>query len=219
MQSTILFDLDGTLLDSTDAIVGTCFEVFRRKNFKKVISEEDIKSTIGYPLEIMFEMLGADRELALEFMFEYKKIYRQISLSQTFLLPYTLEALEEASKFAKLAIVTTKTGAYTQPLLEHLKIDHFFEALVGREHVQNPKPHPEPILLALEILNIKDTANTWMIGDTKLDLISAKAANIKSIGVLCGYGKISELRPHSNHIFDHSMAAVEFIKNKAQQPN
>lgn len=215
MSLNILFDLDGTLLDSTDAIVGTCFEVFKLKDFHAKISEDDVKETIGYPLEVMFEKLGASPGQALDFMLEYKKIYRQISLSQTYLLPFAIEALEEARSVARLAIVTTKTGAYTEPLLKHLQIDHFFETLIGREHVQNPKPHPEPILLAIETLGIKNTQNTWMIGDTKLDLISAKEANIKSAGVLSGYGKRSDLELFSSHIFNHSLDAVKFIKNNS----
>ena len=211
-DNVILFDLDGTLLDSTDAIVGTCFNVFKNKNFSHNFDDEHIKNLIGYPLETMFEMSNVPDDQVGEFVAEYKRIYRQISFSQTFLLPMAKETLQIASSFARLGIVTTKTGAYTTPLLDHLGIDHFFETLVGREHVVMPKPHPEPILKALEQMGKKIDGNIWMIGDTKLDILAANEANINAAAVLSGYGKKDELEKICEHIFETSFEAINFIK-------
>ena len=98
-------------------------------------------------------------------------------------------------------MVTTKTRMYTMPLLEHFDIAQFFEIVTGRENVQNPKPHPEPILITLEQMNYdKNIDSVWMIGDTKLDLIAANEANVNSIGVLCGYGNEKELREYTDFV-------------------
>jgi len=101
------------------------------------------------------------------------------------------------------------------PLLEHFDIAKHFEIITGRECVENPKPHPEPILKTLEQMNYNPNFhNVWMIGDTKLDLIAAQGANINSVGVLCGYGKELELREYTNFIEINALKAIKFIKNR-----
>ncbi|QOG12313.1 HAD family hydrolase [Arcobacter sp. FWKO B] len=215
MKRIILFDLDGTVIDSTDAIVETFFYVFEKKQLDLGVNDENIKKLIGYPLDIMFEDLGVDKRFVNEFVDEYKLRYRDISKAQTTLLKNAKESLEVASKFARLGVVTTKTGMYSKPLLEHLGIDFYFECLIGREHVQNPKPHPEPIYKAIEQMNVNIKENDiYMIGDTKLDLIASKNAGINGVGVLSGYGTKEELQEHSEWIYNDVLDAVRFIQSK-----
>lgn len=211
-ELVILFDLDGTLIDSTDAIVSTFYHSFVVKSFKFDGSEEDIKNLIGYPLDVMYEQLGVAQEEVNGFVEEYKKRYREISLDMTLILEDAKEALELASQYARLGIVTTKTTQYTIPLLENMGIMNYFECIVGRQEVINPKPHPEPILKAMEMMNITvEDFDIYMIGDTKLDLIAAKKANIKGVGVLCGYGKYGELAKYSDMVEPNSSLAVKRI--------
>ena len=210
----ILFDLDGTLIDSTDAIVSTFKHSFNELAFDFKGDDETIKSLIGYPLDIMYKNLGVEESKVWDFVEAYKNRYRVISKAQTTLLKNAFEAVELASKIARVSVVTTKTRMYTMPLIEHFNISQFFEIVTGRENVQNPKPHPEPILITLEQMNYdKNKDNVWMIGDTKLDLIAANEAKINSIGVLCGYGQEDELKQYTSYIQDDSLKAVEFIKN------
>ncbi|MBI3874221.1 MAG: HAD hydrolase-like protein, partial [Arcobacter sp.] len=63
MQKVILFDLDGTLIDSTEAIVGTFYYTFKKMNFEFHGKNEDIEKLIGYPLETMYQQLGVKNEL------------------------------------------------------------------------------------------------------------------------------------------------------------
>ena len=210
----ILFDLDGTLINSTNAIVSTFKHSFNELNFNFKGDDENIKSLIGYPLDIMYKELGVDESKVWDFVDAYKNRYKIISKEQTTLLEDAYEALELASEIARVSVVTTKTRMYTMPLLEHFNIAQFFEIVTGRENVQNPKPHPEPILITLEQMNYnKDIDTVWMIGDTKLDLIAAKQANVNSIGVLCGYGEKEELKEYTEYIKDNSLSAVRFIKS------
>ncbi|WP_298753623.1 HAD family hydrolase [uncultured Arcobacter sp.] len=212
MENIILFDLDGTLIDSTDAIVSTFHHSFEKMNFDFQGNDEDIKSLIGYPLEIMFMELGVEQELAWDFVDTYKQRYKTISTTKTLLLENAIEALEVASKFARLSIVTTKTGKYTIPLLEHFGILKYFEIVTGREHVENPKPHPEPILKTLEQMNLSKTSNIWMIGDTHLDILCANSAGVNSVAVLCGYGKEEDLKELTSFISKNSLEAVKLIE-------
>ena len=210
----ILFDLDGTLIDSTDAILSTFNHSFKELNFDFRGSDEDIKSLIGYPLDIMYAKLGVDESKVWDFVDAYKNRYRIISREQTTLLENAYEAVELASKIARVSVVTTKTRAYTMPLLEHFNIAQFFEIVTGRENVQNPKPHPEPILTTLEQMNYdKNRDSVWMIGDTKLDLMAARDANINSIGLLCGYGQEEELRKYTNLIETTAFDAIKYLKS------
>lgn len=210
----ILFDLDGTLIDSTQAIVGTFRHAFEVQGKIFQGSDEDIKNVIGYPLDMMFSKLGVKEEKVWDYVDFYKQRYRIVSKQQTTLLEKAHEAVELASKFARLGVVTTKTGLYSIELLEHLGLMHYFETLVGREDVQYPKPHPEPIITALNNMKIdKSLFEIWMIGDTKLDLISANEAKINSIAVTCGYGEKNELKMYSKHVVENALNAVELIKN------
>jgi phosphoglycolate phosphatase len=175
--------------------------------------DEDIKALIGYPLDIMFEKLGVENDFVMEFVGVYKEHYRKIANEKTTLLKNAKEAVELVSKFATLGIVTTKTALYSRELMEHFGLMHRFEVLIGREDVENPKPHAEPILKALEKL---DTQNReiWMIGDTKLDLIAAKNANINSIALLSGYDDEETLKKFTDVIFNDALEAALYLQKR-----
>lgn len=208
-MKTILFDLDGTLIDSTEAILesfGVVYETFG----KQAVDENEVKKLIGYPLDIMFMMLGVHASDAPAYVAAYKEHYRLISRQKTRLLPLAKEAIGHAATIAQLGIVTTKTAHYSEELLEHLGVMHYFRVLIGRESVIHPKPHPEPILKALEYLKA-DPNQTWMIGDTPLDLIAANEAGVLGVGVLCGYGEKNELEKHTTFIFSDTRDAIKMI--------
>ncbi len=210
-KTTILFDLDGTLLDSTDAIL-KCFD----DSFKDVElttpSNEDIKALIGHPLDYMYLHLGIEKERVWEMVDIYKSYYRKRSKAMTHWLPYAKEAIIEASEFARLGVVTTKTGSYSMELLEHMGVMNYFEVVIGRENVIHPKPHPEPILKALNKMRVKDKSDIWMIGDTCMDMVSAKDAKIGSIGVLCGYGTREQLSKCTQYLAPNALSSIRTIK-------
>lgn len=208
----ILFDLDGTLIDSTDAIVNTFKYTFDRHENAHP-EDEAIKALIGYPLDVMFAELGVDKNKVWDYVSTYKERYRVISCAQTELFEFAESTVKNASTFARLGIVTTKTGAYSQVLMEHFNLMQYFEVLVGREHVQNPKPHEEPILKALEQMG-HNAEEVWMIGDTKLDLLSAKNAKVSPIGVLSGYGTKEALEKYTELVFSDAYEAVKYLKKR-----
>ena len=205
----ILFDLDGTLIDSTEAILEGFRVVFEKFN-KTYPGDAEVKKLIGLPLDVMFSHLGI-KENVLDYVNEYKKHYRKISKEKTVLLPGAEEAIRLASTFARLGIVTTKTALYSKELLKHFGVMDYFEVLIGREDVTNPKPHPEPILKALHLMNAnKETS--WMIGDTCLDMVSAKDAGINYVGVKFEYESEENLKKCADIVKKDVFDAVKYIK-------
>jgi phosphoglycolate phosphatase len=86
-----------------------------------------------------------------------------------------------------------------------------FEVLIGRENVQNPKPHPEPVLKALHEMK-SNKENAWMIGDTCLDMVSAKEAGIKYVGVRWEYEDLHNMKKCAEILKEDVLEAVKFIK-------
>jgi phosphoglycolate phosphatase len=208
----ILFDLDGTLIDSTEAILESFGVAF--KTFGQAVPEDKlIEAEIGHPLDVMFPTLGVPTEEVDAYVHAYKMHYREISCAKTVLLPEAKEAVELAAKYATLGVVTTKTAKYSIELLEHMGLMSYFDVLIGREDVINPKPNPEPIQKALAKLP-SDTSEIWMIGDTCMDMLAAKAANVGSVGVTCGYGTVASLEKCTDNIYQNALEAVRFIAKR-----
>jgi len=209
LNKTILFDLDGTLIDSTSAILDG-FDTAFKAHGKDAPNHDELKSLIGHPLDVMFARLGAPQNLIDDYIKAYKVRYEQIYLAQTSLLPFAKDAVDLASSIADVGVVTTKTSKFSEILLENLGVLNFIKVVVGRDDVLNPKPNAEPVNLALAKLG-KDKRNAFMIGDTHMDLMAAKNASIKGIGLTCGYADAQSLKEYSDLIFQNAYEAVKFL--------
>jgi phosphoglycolate phosphatase len=194
MQKILLFDLDGTVIDSTEAIVESFLRTF--KHFGVEAPEpQTILPQIGHPLFDMFVNLGVDSAKAQEYVLEYKKNYQQVHTKKTKLLPGAKEAIELADKSgARMGVVTTKTGKFAIELLEHFGVMHYFEVLIGSEDVKKHKPDPEPLEKALELMGVTKRNSVYMIGDTCMDMQAAQNAGVEGVAVEFKYSSLDALK-------------------------
>lgn len=215
-KAIILFDLDGTLIDSTPAILASFRFACTEQGFASP-QDKTIIQFIGHTLEDMFLGIGVQKEKVWDFIESYRKFYRANMEQGTKLLEHAREAIELAFSFAHLAVVTTKRADFSTKLLESFGVLHYFSVVIGIENVRNPKPSSEPILKALDSLYESKgqipKQDCFMIGDTELDLQAAMNAGINGIGVLCGYGSEQSLQRFCMPIHHNTYLAVQALKS------
>ncbi|MGI0439966.1 HAD family hydrolase [Helicobacter himalayensis] len=216
-EAVILFDLDGTLIDSTPAIVESFLHAYKVHNVPPP-TREGIVQSIGHTLDSMFAQNGVKSEEIESYVSAYRECYRARMEEGTTLLGGAKEAILQAYSFATLGVVTTKRGDFSAKLLESFGVLEYFAIVLGIEKVEKPKPDSEPILKALEWIEANlgrsiAREKCFMVGDTILDLQAAKNANINGIGVLCGYGSKQSLESFNTPLCKNALEAVAFVKN------
>jgi phosphoglycolate phosphatase len=213
-MGAILIDVDGTLVDSREPILESFNWAFEQMGLPTPPSEEVVK-LIGHPLDQMFRSLGVKGEKEVkELVSLYKTHYLTIHLDKTRLIPGVREGVELAYQIAPLGIVTTKTRKYTEILLERLGLLSYFKVVIGREDVANLKPHPEPVLKAIDRLGV-DPEKSFFIGDTCLDMWSGAGAGVTPVGVTTGYG-VGELSRCAPYLFPTLPKAIEWIYRRRE---
>lgn len=176
----LLFDFDGTLLDTNELIIQT-FEHVLNKHFPGKYSREDILPFLGPTLDETFGLVDAKN--ADQLIGEYREwnITHHDELSKEFDgVSQTLRELKEQGY--QLAIVSTKKNHMVHKGIELLEAGNIFDTIIGYDDVLKTKPNPEPILLALERLGV-DRDEAMMIGDNYHDVVGGQNAGVKTAGV------------------------------------
>lgn len=179
MIKALLFDLDGTLIDTNELIYVTFTETFEKYN--KKVTREELKEFFGIPLE---EALSHYPDIDGEkFIRDYRERNQEIHDDMVTVYNGTKEALEYfKEKGIKLGIVSSKRYDMVVRGLKLFGLDSFFESMIVSESTKIHKPKPDPVLKALEELNVKPE-EAIMVGDSVYDLMSGNAAGTYSIGV------------------------------------
>ncbi len=187
---TVIFDLDGVLIDSSDGIIDATNYVLRNINCPER-SPDEIKIHIGRPLPKMFADFspGVDYERIRPL---FKERAKEVIVQTTELLPYVVETLVRLKSAGyRMAIGSTKVRAHIVGVVEKFSLEEYFEALVGGDEAE-PKPSPDIFLLALDRLGAAKES-TMIIGDTISDVLAAEAAGIPIVTVASDFGKPGEL--------------------------
>jgi pyrophosphatase PpaX len=201
----ILFDLDGTLIDTTDLIL-QCFQFSWAKVCGFEHSREALIGTFGTPLrDAMYRLLdhggfrngilGAEAENSTveELLGAYRafNVLNHDALARPF--EGTREVLAELRRRGySIVVVTSKGRELGLRGLKLCSLDDLLDFAIFLEDTAVHKPHPEPILVALERLNTH--ANTAVyVGDSRHDIIAARAAGVRTVGALWGPSPRTEL--------------------------
>lgn len=178
--NTVLFDLDGTLINTNELIIAS-FQHTLDHYYPGQYSREDILHFIGPSLFDTFSAM--DPGLTDDMI----QMYRTFNHEQHDLLVTEYETVLDTLKELqdrgfKLGIVTTKIRDTVLMGLKLTGLEPFFEVIVTLDDVQNEKPHPEPVQLALSKLG-SDPHEAVMVGDNYHDILSGQAAGTKTAGV------------------------------------
>jgi pyrophosphatase PpaX len=177
--TTILFDLDGTLIDTNELIITTYLHTLE-KYYPSKYQREDVLPFLGPTLHEAFGSI--DPNLVEEMVLEYRafNIANHDELVTEFAGVFeTVQTLKD--KGYKLGIVTTKRHDVTLKGLRLMDLERFFEVVVTYDHVSKTKPDPEPIHKALEQLN-SSPEETMMVGDNYHDILAGKNAGTVTAG-------------------------------------
>lgn len=195
MKKTVIFDLDGTLLDSIEDIASSMNKVLESLQLP-THKIEDYKHFVGGGVDILVEnaLSNQSKEIKDEVTKRFKIEYDGKLHSKT--LPYDgiYELLDELKKLdINLAVLSNKPHEFTVSYVNHFFKNYNFKEIHGQKKDVPKKPDPKA---ALDIVKCLDSSceNTYFIGDTKIDMQTAKNANMTAIGVLWGFRDEKELR-------------------------
>jgi len=194
----IIFDFDGTLIDSAPDLVDSINKMLKKLNLKEAPFEEAVKWIGNGSLKLVERALKYNNIEDKAFLQKahniFKEKYKHSNNQNTILYPHAKELLNKLINY-HLALITNKPDEYIKPLLKKFDID-VFEFILGGDF-EYKKPSPVPLLKACEYFNVVPN-EAVMIGDSKNDILAAKNANIKSIAVTHGYNQgvdIKEFEP------------------------
>jgi pyrophosphatase PpaX len=179
----VLFDLDGTVIDSGAIILASM-----RHAAKEVLgvepSEEELMAAVGGPgLEAQMRALAPDRveELVVTYRAHNEPLHDELVCCAG--VDDVLVRLKDEGR--RLGIVSAKRRATIQLAFAQLPIEHLFDVVVGGDETTRHKPQPQPLLLAAERL-AADPADCAYVGDSPFDIRAAKAAAMRAVAVTWG---------------------------------
>lgn len=196
IRSPMLFDLDGTLVDSLPDIAASVNHVRQRFRLPP-LEAAAVQGMVGDGLIKLLERALGERfpepDRALELYREHHW-HQCIALVRPF--PGVMDCLAAwRTAGHALAVVTNKPTRFVHRILDHLDLARFFDAVVCGDTVSERKPHPAPLHEALRRMDHEGTdKSAVMVGDSPNDLRAGRAAGLATVAALYGYGREAELR-------------------------
>ncbi len=207
-KKVILFDLDGTLIDSAPDLAVAVNHMLHALN-RVTFTEDVIRSWVGNGVQVLVKRaLSGQSEIdekldpllfekALEIFLAF---YADNLAVNTVTYPHattTLHMLKELGY--RLAIVTNKPFDFVAPILEGLNLAELFELYLGGDSLAQKKPDPMPLLHVCETLNVT-IDDCIMVGDSKNDILAANACGMQSVGVTYGYNYGEDIASYNPNI-------------------
>ncbi|SFP35932.1 HAD family hydrolase [Hydrogenimonas thermophila] len=187
-MKTVIFDLDGTLVDTHADITASINHVRREIYGLEPMSADEITKLMNIPgLNLAYEFYGVKNyEPEAENLFEEHYSKQCLLNAKTF--DGIIEVLDHLlGAKCELFVATNAPTVTSKLILQNNGIERCFKDIVGADLVKNPKPHPEMIHKICEAANYDEI---WMIGDSPKDIMAAEQANVNAIFASWGYSKV-----------------------------
>lgn len=194
----VLFDLDGTLVDTVPFILASVRHTFEGQ--PGAPTDAEWVAGIGTPLRIQLAQFAASPELIEPLFQRYRTYWLQRHDAMTSLFPGAGEAVR-ALKAAghPIAVVTAKLEAGAERTLRHVGLREAVDLIVAADTVERCKPDPMPVRYALERL-ARTPGEAVMIGDSQHDLAAGRGAGTVTVGVCWGAASREVLAPLADHL-------------------
>ncbi len=188
----IIFDLDGTLVDTLEDIAASVNYTVRRMGLEP-LPLDLVRRYVGDGIEMLMQRaLGGKRGSLADAVAVYKDHHRKNLVVNSRLYPSVRETLEHF-KFVPLAVITNKTREFSEPLLVQLGIRRYFRMLVGADDGLPLKPAPDSVLHIMKTLGAPKE-HAAIVGDGTTDTRAGRAAGITTCAVTYGFRSEEELR-------------------------
>ena len=172
----IIFDFDGTLIDSYEPIAESLNHV-RRSFDRPPLPLDEVKTLVGHGLEHLIEKAVGPAQIQ-EGVRLFRESYAAICESRTKILPQVRETLEKLERRGyQMAIATNKPSYFARDILRALEIDHLFAEVLGPNDVQRPKPDPEMLEIIMMRLGLGVDEMVY-VGDMLIDVEVARSAGV-----------------------------------------
>jgi phosphoglycolate phosphatase len=189
----VIFDLDGTVWDSAEGIVGSLEHTFASLGLP-VPGRAELSANLGPPLQVMLAELGVPDELNEVATLRYRERYVAWGAYQAQLYRGVVDLLDQlADRGHRLATATSKGEGPTRQMLEHFGLLGRFDVVGAATMDRSATSKSEVLARTLHGLGDPDPATCRMVGDRHYDVTGARAHGIDAIGVLWGYGSAEEL--------------------------
>lgn len=200
---TVLFDLDGTLLDTTSLIIASFMHTLE-KYCPNQYGEKDVLACMGEPLRDQMKRFGGDEQAdAMVSTYREHNIAHHDDYVKAF--PGVTQTLDRLFREGiKMGVVSNKQRVTVEMGLELCSLQKYMSTVVCFGDAPKPKPDPGLIQLAMGELQA-DATSTLMVGDSRFDLLAAKAAGVSAAGVAWSHQGAEGLRPYHPDYMLHQM--------------
>jgi phosphoglycolate phosphatase len=202
----VVFDVDGTLLDSAEGIV-SCYQQALAEVGFPAPSEDVLRSDLGPPVGQLFTTLGLDDRDLEAAVAAYRRHYRATGIHQAAAYPGVPELLDDLTAAGLvLGTATAKLTTVARDFLDLHDLGRRFAVVNGTDETHHTKT--ETLTRTLELLGDPDPARVVMVGDRHSDITAGQACGVFSVGVTWGYGPVEELRAAGADALVHSPAEL-----------
>ncbi|MCK9279596.1 MAG: HAD family hydrolase [Melioribacteraceae bacterium] len=212
--TTVVFDLDGTLMSSHKTIYQATIKTLAECNYNVDLPEDQFYTKIGMHFEDIFSDFGFVVDDFDTFITKYKSIYFEyIDLSEIY--PNVIDIINYLydNKY-NIALLTTKAQDQADLILKHFGLADKFTYIMGRRPGLAHKPSPEPLLYILKELDTL-SKNCLMVGDSELDILCGRDAGAFTIGVSYGYRSSDILKSYNpDFLLDDISQLKNILKNE-----